>query len=111
MDATMQQQLVLDGLISLVSQLPGPPPVRAAAFQAIAAYPNVRSLGPVKGGQGLRISFDAGRSASLVVDPATSQIHETGFFVTADGAEYSAAGNGTDLGLTLDAKWTDVLPR
>ena len=64
----------MDGLISLVSQLPAPPKVRAAAFQAIASYPNVKSLGAVKGGQGLLISFGEGTPASLVVDPATSQI-------------------------------------
>jgi hypothetical protein len=101
----------LDGLISLVSQLPAPPKVRAAAFQAIASYPNVKSLGAVKGGQGLLISFGEGTPASLVVDPATSQTRETNFFVSADGARYSSAGSGADLGFALVAEWTNLVPK
>ena len=108
LDAAMQERFVFDGLISLVSQLPAPPKVRAAAFQAIAAYPNVESLGAVKGGQGLLISLGAGTPARLVVDPATSQIRETNFFVTADGAELSAGGSST---FTLVAEWTNELPK
>lgn len=137
-DTAMQKHLVFDGLVSLVSQLPAPPKVRAAAFRAIAAYPDVRNLGPVKGGQGLVFSLSAGRpttvtqspstkdqaqwakdqalkakarsgqddDARMVIDPATSQIRETNFFVTVDGAEYRAPG-----GATIVAEWTNVLPK
>jgi hypothetical protein len=101
----------LGGLISLVSPLPAPQKVRAAAFQAIASYPNVKSLGAVKGGQGLLISFGEGTPASLVVDPATSQTRETNFFVSADGARYSSAGSGADLGFALVAEWTNLVPK
>jgi hypothetical protein len=106
-DATMQKQFVFDGLISLVSQLPAPPKIRAAAFRAIASYPNVKSLGPVKGGQGLLISFREGDQARLVVDPATSRVRNTNFFVTADGAEAWIQSTG---GATIVAEWTNHLP-
>jgi hypothetical protein len=136
-DAGMQKQMVFDGLISLVSLLPAPPKVRAAAFRAIASYPNVENLGPVKGGQGLRFPLSPvrptaaapspstedqsqwakdqalkakaergrGDDARLVIDLATSQIRETNYFVTADGAEYIAPD-----GATLVTGWTNVLP-
>jgi hypothetical protein len=106
-------------LISLVSQLPAPPRVRAAAFRAIAAYPNVKDLGPVRGGQGLQFSLSAvrpttaGRSpggkdddARLVIDPVTSQIRETNYFVTPEGGKVTAPD-----GATLVTGWTDVLPK
>jgi hypothetical protein len=111
LNANQQEQFVFEGLISLVSQLPAPPSVRAAAFQAIAAYPNVTSLGAVKGGQGLLISFGEGKSARLVVDPATSQIRESNFFVPADGGEIWAADDSAGLGFTLVAEWTNLAPK
>jgi hypothetical protein len=107
-DAKMQAQFVFDGLISLVSELPAPPKVRAAAFRAIASYPNVESLGAVEGGQGLLITFEDGTPARLVVDSATSQIRETNFFVTADG---SSAGAGRGGSFTIVAEWTNSLPK
>lgn len=108
LDASMQKEAVFEGLISLVSQLPAPPKVRAAAFQAIASYPNVKSLGAVQGGQGLLISFGEGTPARLVVDPVTSQIRETNFFITADGARASIEGGGS---FTIVAEWTSQLPK
>lgn len=106
-NAIMQKQGVFDGLVSLVSTLPAPPKVRAAAFRAIAAYPNVKSIGKVTGGQGLLIS-PFGRRTRLVVDPATSRVRNTNFFVTADGAEVRIPGSG---GASIVAEWTDQLPR
>ncbi|MEE6262789.1 CU044_5270 family protein [Plantactinospora sonchi] len=107
-----QERLVFDGLISLVSQLPAPPKVRAAAFQAIAAYPDVESLGAVDGGQGLLVPFGTGSPARLVVDPVTSRIRQTNFFVSVEGGQYVAGGSGADAGsFTLVAEWTDELPR
>lgn len=103
----MKEKHVFYGLISLVSQLPAPPGVRAAAFQAIAAYPNVTNLGPVDGGQGMRISFGAGSEARLVIDPVAAQVRETDFVVMAGGSLYFA-GDGSSIILT--AEWTDTLP-
>jgi hypothetical protein len=105
-DTAAQNELVFDGLVSLVSQLPAPPKVRAAAFRAIASYPNVKNFGAVKGGQGLSISFGGGKkAANLVLNPKTSQITDTDFFVSADGAEVTVPG-----GATIVAEWTNLPP-
>ncbi|WP_329094538.1 CU044_5270 family protein [Actinomadura citrea] len=104
-DAAAQERLVFEGLLSLVSQLPAPPQVRAAAFRAVASYPDVKDLGPVKGGQGLSISFGGGRKANLVIDPKTSRITDTDYFVSADGAQVTAPG-----GAEIVAEWTSAAP-
>lgn len=105
-DAAMKKLFVFDGLVSLVSQLPAPPKVRAAAFRAIASYPDVKSLGAFNGGQGLQIPVPSGGPRRLVVDPATALIHDTDFFVTADGAEVLVDGTAT-----VAAGWTNQLPK
>ena len=99
-----REYMLIPSLVSLVSTLPAPPAVRAAAFRAIAAYPGVRGLGPVPGGQGLLLD-DEDR---LVVDPATGRVNQTSMFVTADGAIYRVPDG---QGAAISAEWTDVLPR
>jgi hypothetical protein len=107
--AAQRQRAVFEGLVSLVSQLPAPPDVRAAAFRAFTSYPAVESIGAVDGGQGLLISFVAGEPpARLVIDPATAQIRRTNVVVLADGGTMAAAEGGT---FTLTAEWTATLPR
>lgn len=110
--AGQQQQLTFEGLISLVSQLPAPPKVRAAAFRAIASYPNVRNLGAVDGGQGLEITLVAQQTpARLVVDLTNSQIRETSWYVTPDGGNAGFAGDhAADSSYKLTAEWTNDLP-
>lgn len=106
-DATVQRRLVFDGLISLVSQLPAPPKVRAAAFRAIASYPDVKDLGRVEGGHGLSISYRGVTPALLVVDPATSRVRDTSVLVTSDGALMGVSSGG---GATVVTEWTNRLP-
>jgi hypothetical protein len=89
-------------LISLVSTLPAPPEVRAAAFRAIAAYPGVESLGAVPGGQGLRLPED-GR---LVVDPSTGLVSGTSVWVSGDGGVVTDPKSTT----RINAEWTDTPP-
>jgi hypothetical protein len=86
-------------LIFLLWQVPAPPAVRATAFQALAALPGVKSLGPVKGGVGLLITFPHVPAADwlhLVVDPATSLVRRQGI------------GKATTI---IHAGWTNQLPR
>ncbi|MEU8630872.1 CU044_5270 family protein [Amycolatopsis sp. NPDC048633] len=104
--ADQRKQAVLEGLVSLVSTLPAPPAVRAASFRAIAAYPGVRAVGAVPGGQGLQVPGPGG-SALLVVDPATGRVNHTSMYVTADGAVAQAAEGTT---VEIHAEWTDNLP-
>lgn len=89
-------------LISLVSTVPAPAAVRAAAFRAIAAYPDVRSLGDVPGGQGLQMPW----GARLVVDPATGRVNGTSVFIL-DGAVYTVSD---PRGARITAEWTNTLP-
>ncbi|GIG89290.1 CU044_5270 family protein [Plantactinospora endophytica] len=111
LNAELRERSVFNGLVSLVSQLPAPPRVRAAAFRAIAGYPGVESLGAVDGGQGLRIPLPDGTQARLVVDPATARIRETNFFVTIEGGEAGFSGKGADqASYRLTAEWTERLP-
>jgi hypothetical protein len=98
-------------LLSLLSGVPIPPDVRAAAFRALASLPDVRKLGRVTGGQKLLISVDpppaskfpsgtvpAGAGEiTVLLDPATAQVHST------------TDWQGTDTVIT--AHWTDQRPR
>lgn len=91
-------------LVSLVSTVPAPPEVRAAAFRALATDPDVQDGGEVPGGHTLLIK-DAGR---LVVDPKTGRINGTSILVTADGALMGIGGSNT---ASIEAGWTDTLPK
>jgi hypothetical protein len=97
---------VLYGLVALVSLLPAPPTVRAAAFRAIAGYPGVVNLGPVDGGQALQVPVHQGSRARLVVDPAAAQVRETDFLVMLNGTGLAVDGGAS----TITAEWTDSLP-
>jgi hypothetical protein len=105
-DAATRRRAVLASLTALVSQLPAPPAVRGAAFRAIATLPHVEDLGSVAGGHGVLISA-GGRDARLVVDPHTSRVRRTSFYVTADGAEVWLAGGRA---ATIRSGWTGALP-
>jgi hypothetical protein len=103
-----REQFVFEGLVSLVSQLPAPPKVRAAALRAIATYPNVTSLGAVDGGQGLLISFYPGEPpARLVIDPTSGQLRRTNVLVNTFGGTLTSDGGI----FAVTAEWTDTLPR
>jgi hypothetical protein len=93
---------VFDSLTILVAELPAPPRVRAAAFRVIASLPNVTSLGAVNGGQGLLVSLDRHLHATLIVDPATSQVRYT---LTASGTAHSPSS------ASVIGWWTNHLPK
>jgi hypothetical protein len=88
----------------LVSTLPSPPEVRAAAFRALATYPDVQSLGEVPGGQGLLLPGDK----RFVVDMATGQVTGASSFVTPDGGTYTVADPDS---AKITTEWTDTLPQ
>lgn len=97
-------------LAGLLYRVPAPPEVRAAAFRALAAMPEVTSLGAVDGGEGLRISlepspadkFSGGEvpegagSMTLVIDPDTSKVLSVSTY--------------RDTVRILAAEWTDQGP-
>ena len=91
---------------AVLSELPAPPQVRAAAFRALAALPGVTSLGQVGGGQGVRFTLLGGEQANLIIDPASGQIRATNFFVDNQGATFwQQIPNATITG-----RWTNTLP-
>jgi hypothetical protein len=104
-DEARQREDVFESLDSLLSQLPTPPAVRAAAFRALAALPGVTALGPRNGGQTIQFTI-GGQQATLVVDPATGQIRATNFFLTNDGALFWQP----TVDATITCEWTNVLP-
>ncbi|SEF30247.1 hypothetical protein SAMN05421837_105104 [Amycolatopsis pretoriensis] len=92
---------VLGGLIDLVSTVPSPPAVRAAAFRAIAAYPGVTGL---PDGKSVRLP-GGGR---LVVDPATGQVDSSSVFLDWNGKPATNANGDT---YAVSGEWTDDLPK
>ncbi|MBE1499594.1 hypothetical protein H4696_006694 [Amycolatopsis lexingtonensis] len=91
---------VLQSLIDLVSTVPSPPPVRAAAFRAIAAYPGVHAL------DSRSVHLPGG--GRLVVDPATGQVDGSSVFLGPDGKPATDAHGAT---YAVSAEWTDDLPK
>ncbi|MEV6642687.1 CU044_5270 family protein [Amycolatopsis sp. NPDC051371] len=91
---------VLGSLIDLVSTVPSPPAVRAAAFRAIAAYPGVRPLDD----RSVRLP-GGGR---LVVDPKTGQVDGSSVFIGPDGKPVT---NGNGDTFAVSGEWTDDLPK
>lgn len=97
--ALPESRAVLQSLITLVSTVPSPPAVRAAAFRAIAADPGVHAL------DDRTVELPGG--GRLVVDPATGQVDGASVFLGADGKPATNANGDT---YAVSAEWTDELP-
>jgi hypothetical protein len=97
----LKTDLLIGDLASLLGSMPAPPLVRAAAFRLLASIRGVRSLGPVKGGQGLLLPDPVGRDM-LVINLGTSQVHGL-FSAVFDGQIYGTSA-------VVAAEWTNVLP-
>lgn len=107
----MQRDAVVHSLAALLSGLPAPPKVRAAAFRALASFPGVVSLGPVDGGQAIRFPAVValpGQEPRMVIDPATGQVGNTNFFTGGDGAEHWVKSGSK---ATIVGEWTNARPR
>jgi hypothetical protein len=94
---------LIQSLIQLVAGVPAPPQVRAAAFRVLATLPNVTRLGPVHGGQALRIALGGNEHATLIVDPATSQARE--ILTVSYGPGPRMVSN-----VSVSAQWVDRRP-
>ncbi|OLT10877.1 hypothetical protein BJF79_25240, partial [Actinomadura sp. CNU-125] len=119
-DADGLRRLGFLSLVALITTAPASPDVRAAAFRAIAAHPDVRSNGEVEGGHELRFpAFEPlprgaegaaelpKPEARLVVDPSTGRVTRTNFFVQPGGGLEWVAPPST---MAITANWTDDLP-
>ncbi|MBB5079199.1 hypothetical protein [Nonomuraea endophytica] len=94
----------VEALLSLISEAPVSSQVRAAAYRALAALPDVTDLGEGDGGRRLELPLSSGRKV-VVVDPETARVRNTPVWVTLSGAIALTKG-----GVTIDAEWTDRLP-
>ncbi|TDC58937.1 hypothetical protein E1200_32740 [Actinomadura sp. GC306] len=90
-------------LTDLLSDVPAPPKVRAAALRALATLPHVKNLGKAPGGQKLLFAGDGG-GTKLVVNPKTSEVSAEGY-ADVNGKQESMGGT------TSASRWTDELPR
>ncbi|TDD08681.1 hypothetical protein E1292_11115 [Nonomuraea deserti] len=97
---------VVHGLAALITSMPAPSDVRAAAFRALADLPGVESRGAVEGGEALSIPTSWGSEIKLVVDPETSRVSRANVVVGNDG---SVLGGRT--GYRLTSEWTNQLSR
>lgn len=64
---------LIESLTSLLARVPAPPKVRAAAFRAIAALPDVTRVGSAPGGETLLIRGGTG-DMRMIVDSASSLV-------------------------------------
>jgi hypothetical protein len=88
-------------LIDLLYEDPTPPNVRAAAYRALAALPNVKSAGAVKGGRRLVVNGGTADEYRLVFDPKTSVVRSVSW------GDRASHNNLT----VLVAEWTNILPK
>jgi hypothetical protein len=105
-----QRQLTTINLLQVVlAEAPAPPKVRAAAYRALAALPNIANLGRTAGGYRLKISYmnSTGKhvdgTETIVVDPKTTKLRVEGWAGFGDG--------GLPVGPSQTTSgWTDRLP-
>jgi hypothetical protein len=105
-----QKQLNTINLLQMVlAEAPAPPKVRAAAYRALAALPNIANLGKTAGGYRLKISYmnSTGKhvdgTETIVVDPKTTQLRVEGWAGFGDGDLPVGPSQRT-------SGWTDRLP-
>ncbi|MEW9555279.1 CU044_5270 family protein [Nonomuraea sp. NPDC050783] len=103
--AAEQDGLAMESLISLISEAPVSPQVRAAAYRALASRPGVVDLGETEGGRRLQVPMASGMG-TMVVDPDTGRIRETSVWAPLTGG----MAHDPDGMRTIDAEWTDQLP-
>ncbi|PRX45324.1 hypothetical protein B0I32_14810 [Nonomuraea fuscirosea] len=100
-----QDGLAMEALLSLISEAPVSPQVRAAAYRALASRPGVLDLGETDGGRRLQVPVASGKGI-MIVDPDTGRIRETSVWAPLTGGmAYTQDGM-----VTIDAEWTDQLP-
>ncbi|MBT2206710.1 CU044_5270 family protein [Actinomadura sp. NEAU-AAG7] len=109
--ADAQTGFVRECLTGLLSDVPAPPKVRAAAYRALAGMPGVKATGAAddgtgRAGVGILIQDRGGAGTRLTIDPKTS-------FVLAETREPGGAPlpvKGHTL-IHLQVGWTDEGPR
>ncbi|MFC9977895.1 CU044_5270 family protein [Spirillospora sp. NPDC127200] len=113
----LHDDMLFHDTVALLTSLPAPPKVRAAAFRMLAALPGVQNRGKVTDALGRKGQAVAYRSMNdsveqrVVVDPATGRLLATQQVVIAPQAGYrERAGQVRYYSVLLEAKWSDKAP-
>ncbi|MFF5212668.1 CU044_5270 family protein [Streptosporangium sp. NPDC000396] len=99
-----QEGATMETLLSLISEAPVSPEVRAAAYRALAARPGVQDLGDADGGRRLQVPVLDGQE-TLTIDPETGQLRNTSVWAPLTGGTAHSSGP-----VTIATEWTDQLP-
>ncbi|WP_147341560.1 CU044_5270 family protein [Actinomadura logoneensis] len=102
-------EVVKNCVTDLLSSVPAPPKVRAAAFRMLAAMPGVTAMGEVadergRKGVGLRVQVQRGVSDTVIIDPGSSLVLSTSRAV-------AGVTGKVDKVVYLQAGWTDAPPK
>ncbi|MEV4400115.1 CU044_5270 family protein [Nonomuraea sp. NPDC049607] len=104
LNAEQQEWAAMETLLSLVSEAPVSPEVRAAAYRALAARPGVQDLGDADGGRRFQVPVLDGQE-TLTIDPETGQLRSTSVWAPLSGGTAHSSGP-----VTISTEWTDRLP-
>ncbi|MGI5166371.1 CU044_5270 family protein [Spirillospora sp. CA-253888] len=103
--------------VALLTSLPAPPKVRAAAFRMLATLPGVQNRGKVTDALGRKGQAVAYRNLNdtveqrVVVDPATGRLLAVQQVVITPQARYrERVGQVRYYSVLLEAKWSDKAP-
>ncbi|MEU7900241.1 CU044_5270 family protein [Nonomuraea sp. NPDC049152] len=99
-----QEGATMETLLSLISEAPVSPEVRAAAYRALAARPGAQDLGDADGGRRLQVPVLDGQE-TLIIDPETGQLRSTSVWAPLMGGIARSDGP-----VTIATEWTDHLP-
>ncbi|MEV4254172.1 CU044_5270 family protein [Spirillospora sp. NPDC049652] len=102
-------EVVRNCATDLLSYVPAPPKVRAAAYRMLAAMPGVTAIGEVtdergRKGVGLRVQVKPSVTDTVVIDPASSLVLST-------SRTLSKVPGTVDKILYLQVGWTDAPPK
>ncbi|WP_067486267.1 CU044_5270 family protein [Actinomadura hibisca] len=113
----MHDDMLFHTTLTLLTTLPAPPKVRAAAFRMLATLPGVQNRGKVTDALGRKGQAVAYRSMDdtveqrVVVDPATGRLLAVQQVVITPQARYrERPGQVRHYSVLLEAKWSDKGP-
>lgn len=97
-------------LSELLYQVPAPPAIRAAAFRALAAMPDVTKLGQASGDVVLRISFPSPPANKFPSGKVPVNYDEIELIIDTSTLTVHAISDYTGTTTILAARWTNTLP-
>jgi hypothetical protein len=105
---------VLSTLVRLITDMPVPPAVRAAAFRALASMPNVTSLGPADGGQALLITGPpppASNHPGVKIPHGPVPAGDTELIIDTTAAQVRSIITSESTEMVISEGWTNQMPK